>query len=46
MSDRRDQKGAAAQALADLAPGDECDRTPAAHGPTSSTKSSASVGGP
>ena len=43
---RRDEEGAAAQPLADLAPGDERDRAPAAHRATSSRKSSASDGGP
>ena len=36
----------ASQPLADLTPGDEDDRAPAAHGSTSSRKSSASEGGP
>ena len=44
--ERRDEEHLAAQALADLAPGDERDRAPAAHGATSSRNSSASVGGP
>ena len=42
----RDEEHAAAQPLADLAPGDERDRAPPAHRATSSRKSSASDGGP
>ena len=46
MSSVEIEEDAAAQTLADLAPGDERDRAPAAHGATSSRKSSASDGGP
>ena len=46
QNERRGKERGTAQPLADLAPGDECDRTRSTHRPTSSRKSSASEGGP